>query len=167
MLPLTPSPCRFTRSTLLDAPVGTVFAFHANPHNIHVISPPFQRARVLRAEREARVGEEFELEVRLFGVLTMRWLGRWRTVQTPGLLADEALRGPFAEFVHEHRFEPAGEGKTRMTDAVTYRFPGGWAGKVFGETLGRIQFALMFADRHRRTRRWARGLGQPTSSKST
>ena len=40
-----------------------------------------------------------------------------------------------------------------MTDHVHYAFFGGWLGKIFGETVGRLQFRLMFADRHARTRR--------------
>ena len=51
-------------------------------------------------------------------------------------------------------FERVDARTTRMVDHVTYAFAGGWLGKLFGETAGRWQFALMFADRKARTRRW-------------
>lgn len=150
-------PCRFRRSVILEASAETVFRFHADPHNVGVISPGFQRIRVLEAEHTARVGEEFALEVRFFGLplATLRWRGVWRAVRVPELLEDEALRSPFALFRHRHEFVALGAHRTRMTDIVTYQLPGGWVGKLLGETFGRAQFALMFADRHRRTRRWA------------
>ena len=47
-----------------------------------------------------------------------------------------------------------------MTDHVSYQFPGGWLGKIFGETAGRWQFMVMFADRQARTRRWLRDHAQ-------
>ena len=140
----------------LDASVEQVFAFHEDPHNISRISPGWQRVRVERGRTQARAGEEFEIVVRFFGVLPLRWRGVWQEVERPARLVDGALRSPFAYWKHRHEFEPLAPGRTRMTDHVSYQFPGGWLGKAFGETLGRVQFRLMFADRHARTRRWLR-----------
>ena len=147
-----PGPCEYRRSVEIDAPVEQVFAFHANPANIPEISPRWQSVRVIRASL-ARVGDEFEIEVRLLGLLTLRWRGIWREVTAPAWLVDEALQSPFAFFQQKHRFEPLDGGRTLLTDHIVYRFPGGWAGKLLGETIGRVQFALMFTDRQRRTRR--------------
>ena len=137
----------------LDADVEAVYAFHGNPHNISDIAPGWQRVTVTQAQSEARAGEEFEIVVRFFGLLPMRWHGVWREARRPTLLVDEAISGPFAYWRHEHHFEPLEGGCTRMTDHVFYSFPGGRLGKWFGETLGRVQFHFMFADRHARTRR--------------
>ena len=153
--------CIYRRSVVLDAPPDLVFRFHEDPRNIHFISPPFLTARVEAAGRVARVGEEFVLRLGLFGVAFVRWIGVWRAVEPGRLLVDEAKRSPFAFFRHEHCFEALKSGEnsdatqTRMTDFVTYRLPGGWLGKILGETVVRWQWALAFADRHRRTRRWA------------
>ncbi len=130
-----------------------VFAFHADPRNISKISPGWQTVQVHEGE-PARVGEKFEIAVRLFGMVHLRWRGIWREVVSPELLVDETLHSPFAYWRHRHRFERLDAGRTRMTDHVSYRFHGGWLGRIFGETLGRLQFALMFADRQRRTCRW-------------
>lgn len=151
-----PTPCRFRRSVELEASVERVFAFHADPHNIPEISPGWQSVEIRAGKREARAGDEFEIVVRFFGFLPLRWRGVWREVHQPARLVDEALHSPFAYWRHQHEFEPLEPGRTRMTDHVSYRFPGGWMGKFVGETLGRVQFHVMFADRHARTRRWMR-----------
>ena len=104
----------------------------------------------------AHVGDEFEIVVRFFGLLPLRWRGVWRAVDHPVRLMDEALHSPFAYCRHQHEVEAVGPARTRMTDDVHYLFPGGWLGKWVGETLGRLQFHVMFADRHARTRRWMR-----------
>lgn len=149
-----PSPCRFERSVELNAAVGTVFAFHGDPHNVGKISPRWQRVTVERGDAMPARGADFQIVVRFFGWLPMTWHGVWKEVQMPGLLVDEALRSPFAFWRHHHEFRAIDERRTLMTDRVEYLFPGGWLGKWFGETLGRLQFHLMFADRHARTRRW-------------
>lgn len=151
----SPRPCEYHRTAVIDAPVEKVFGFHADPHNISKISPGWQSVRVVTAG-PARVGDEFEIEVRFFGMVPMRWRGVWREVDSPRSLVDEALQSPFAFFRQEHRFERLDARRTRLTDHLTYRFPGGWLGKIFGETVGRAQFALMFADRQARTQRWLR-----------
>lgn len=148
-----PTPCEYRRTVEIEAPVEQVFAFHADPRNVSKISPGWQAVQVKKSDL-ARVDDEFEIEVRFFGVLPLRWRGIWREVISPDLLVDEALQSPFAYWRHRHKFERLDARRTRMTDHVSYLLPGGWPGKIFGETLGRWQFAAMFADRQARTRRW-------------
>ena len=149
-----PQPCRFQRAVELNASVETVYAFHGDPHNIVKISPRWQRVKIERGNAIPREGDDFQIVIRFFGLLPMRWHGIWREVQAPGLLVDEAIKSPFAFWRHQHEFRALDSGRTLMTDRVEYLFPGGRLGKWFGETLGRLQFHLMFADRHARTRRW-------------
>lgn len=151
-----PRPCEFRRSVELAAPVEAVYAFHENPHNVGKISPSWQAVRVLQGAATAQTGQEFEIEVRLLRLVPLRWRGIWREATAPGLLVDEALASPFSSWRHHHHFERIDAGRTRMIDHISYQFPGGWLGKVFGETFGRLQFVLMFLDRHRRTARWFR-----------
>ena len=140
----------------LAASIEQVFAFHGDPRNAARISPAWQTVRVRSGAPVPQPDEEFEMEVRLFGLLPMRWRGVWREIEYPVRLVDEALVSPFVYWRHRHLFERIADGHTRMTDHVSYRFPGGWLGKWFGETAGRCQFLLMFADRQSRTARWMR-----------
>lgn len=146
------TPCVFQASVLLDAPVEDVFAFHSDPRNIASIAPSWQHVEVRRGEPVAREGDHFEIAVCLAGLFLLRWQGRWAEVQPPQLLVDDGLRaGPFSFWHHRHQFRAVDEARTEMTDHVIYALPGGWLGKLAGETLGRWQMRLMFADRHRRT----------------
>ncbi len=151
-----PAPCEFRRSVELAATIQQAWTFHGDVRNVGKISPAWQTVRVLDGNASAQVGEEFSIEIRLFGIVPMRWRGVWREVDQPNALVDEALSSPFTFWRHQHLFEALDENRTRMTDHVSYLFPGGWLGKWFGETLGRIQFHFMFVDRQKRTARWLR-----------
>ena len=155
----SPLPSEFRRSVELDAPVERVYAFHADPRNIPKISPDWQRVVIREGQPQAEPGGEFEIVVKFFGLLPLRWRGVWREAEFPVRLVDEAIKSPFAYWRHRHSFEPLGSDRTRMTDHVSYRFVGGWPGRWLAETVGRIQFSLMFADRHARTQRWMREHG--------
>lgn len=150
--------CRFRRSTRVNAPVAEVFRFHADPHNINTVCPPFLRVRVLRAGVPARTGENFVLALSFLGLPAGRWHGRWQAVRENEVLADVPTRTLrlLPVFRHRHEFAPVGAERTRLTDTVEYVLPGGRWGKLAGETLARLFLALAFADRHRRTRAWAR-----------
>ena len=150
-------PCIFETSVVLDAPIEQVYAFHENPHNLLAISPAWLDAQVQKANSTAVRGETFRIRAgaRWFP-LKLTWDGFWEEANRPTLLIDGASRSPFRSWQHQHRFEALNLSRTRMTDHVTYQLPGGWLGKIVGETFARLQFRLMFADRHRRTQRWAR-----------
>ena len=142
----------FTRSCLLPATVEELFLFHENPHNLRHISPPGMHILEIRAGEAARPGAEFTIAVRQ-GPLTLRWTGRWETVESPRLLTDAAVRCPFALWRHSHIFEPHPEGAF-LTDRVEFRLPwllGGPAGDLVCRL---IIFPRMFASRHAATRDW-------------
>ena len=65
------------------------------------------------------LGEEVTWEARHFGRL-WRMTSRITEYDSPHRFVDEMVRGPFAAFRHEHRFEPDAGGTT-MTDVVDFR----------------------------------------------
>ena len=149
-----PTPSEFRAETVIQAPIDQVYAFHEDPHNIGQISPGWQRVEILGARSQAVVGEHFSIKIRFFGILPLVWEGVWLEADRPNQLVDGIVRGPFAYWRHRHSFRALDSRRTVMTDHVHYQFFRGWLGKVFGETVGRLQFRLMFADRQARTRRW-------------
>ena len=148
-----PAPSEFRAETVIEAGIDEVYAFHENPHNIGQISPGWQRVEILAAQPRAAAGEHFVIKIRFFGVLPLTWEGVWHEADRPNVLVDGSVRGPFAYWRHEHSFRAIDSTHTMMTDEVHYAFFRGWIGKIFGETVGRLQFRLMFADRQARTRR--------------
>ncbi|PZF58787.1 cyclase [Curtobacterium sp. MCSS17_008] len=74
------------------------------------------------------LGETVTWRARHFGVV-WRMTSRITESEAPGRFVDEQVRGPFARFRHEHRFEPSARG-TRMVDDIVFRAPLGplgWA----------------------------------------
>jgi len=142
----------FTRSTIVPASAEELFRFHENPHNLRNISPPGLRIVEIRAAETAQPGAEFSLAVRR-GPLTLRWTGRWETVEAPRRLVDTGVHCPFALWRHHHIFEPH-PGGARLTDRVEFRLPwhlGGPAGDLVCRWL---VFPRLFAARHAATRAW-------------
>lgn len=148
-------PSTFRASTCLAASAETMFAFHSDPRNIVHVMPPTLKLVSLQTDGPAQEGSLIEFHCRDWGFIPMRWKCRWHTVQPPSVLVDEMLEGPFAQFVHEHRFEPLAEGGCVMHDTITYAFGRSWWGKLISETAVRLYLKLLFTYRHHRTRQWA------------
>jgi ligand-binding SRPBCC domain-containing protein len=94
--------------------------------------------------------------------LTARHLGRsWRLtsrvteLDRPRRFVDEQVRGPFRSMRHEHLFEPAGPGCTRMTDRMTFQAPLGPVGALVAATVLAPYLRRLLRDRGRYVARLA------------
>lgn len=76
------------------------------------------------------LGETVTWRARHFGIwFTMT--SEITEIEKPARFVDQQVSGPFKTFVHEHRFEPVGDG-CRMTDTITVGSP------VFGRLAERV-----------------------------
>lgn len=82
------------------------------------------------------LGDTVTWRARHFGVW-FRMTSAVTAYDRPASFVDEQVRGPFAHWRHEHRFEPAAGGGTRMTDVVQFRSPAG----PFGAFVDRVFLA--------------------------
>jgi ligand-binding SRPBCC domain-containing protein len=120
---------RFALETIIVAAPAEVFAASLDP--------------ALHVKSMARYGETM-VEAPAGGVFTEGATATWRArhfgipfrlrsvvfdVEPPHGFSDRQISGPFASFLHEHRFEehPAG---TLMRDTVTFRSPLGPIGRL-------------------------------------
>jgi ligand-binding SRPBCC domain-containing protein len=148
-----PAPSAIERSCEIDAPIAQVFAFHLDTRNAARISPPGQRVLSVDGTFPLRLGSEVRLRVRQLPLpWAQTWLVRVARLEEPTLIVDEMLRGPFAAWRHEHRFTELPGGRTRLTDHVAYRLPGGALGRVANAAGGRRLLLATFRSRQQRTR---------------
>lgn len=132
--------------TFIPRPREEVFEFFSDARNLERITPPFLRFQIqtpLPIEMEE--GRIIEYRLRLSGI-PIGWKSEITRWEPPRCFVDTQLRGPYRQWVHEHRFEP-GEGGTQMMDRVEYRLPFGWLGGIAHFLFVRRQVEAIFAHR--------------------
>jgi uncharacterized protein len=106
-------------------PLGEVFAFFADAHNLEQITPPFLRFSVRSMSTPAvRQGTEITYRLRLHR-LPISWTSRIEVWEPPYRFTDVQIRGPFRLWHHQHDFTPEHNG-TSIRDTVHYRAPCAW-----------------------------------------
>jgi ligand-binding SRPBCC domain-containing protein len=142
-----------TVSTEIGAAIDVVFAFHLDLRNAARISPRGTRVVSVEAPEQVRQGDEIRLAVRQFpSPFVQRWRVRIERIEEPVAVVDVALAGPFPVWRHEHLFAVAGEGRTLLTDHVTYELPFGALGRIADRIVIRRVLLRTFRARQARTR---------------
>lgn len=94
-----------------------------------------------------RLGDTVTWQARHFGI-PFRMTSRITAHEAPHRFVDEQVRGPFALWRHEHRFEPQGEG-TRMIDVVDFSSPVGPIGRLVDHWVLRDYMKKLLHQRNR------------------
>lgn len=127
-------------SMKLPLPRRRVYGFFSDASNLERITPPelcFHVASPLPVVMDS--GTIIDYRLRLFGV-PFRWKTRISLWEPPCRFIDEQLQGPYASWVHLHRFEED-DGHTTILDEVRYQLPF-WP-------VGEIATPLVAAQLHR------------------
>jgi ligand-binding SRPBCC domain-containing protein len=130
-----------------------VFAFHLDTRNAARIAPPGQRVLSVEGAFPLELGSEVRLRVRQLPLPAQTWVVRVVALEEPTLIVDDLVRGPFPLWRHEHRFAELPDGRTRLTDHVDYRLPGGALGRVADALVVRRILLATFRSRQARTRK--------------
>jgi uncharacterized protein (TIGR01777 family) len=113
----------FTYSSVVNAEQDDVFEWHTRPGAIARLSPPWQQTRVVSEASSLRDGQAV---LGLPGGL--RWVATHQPdrYDPPNTFADVLASFPLSAVLswrHTHRFAPAGEHATLVTDEVETSFP--------------------------------------------
>ncbi len=142
---------KFTYTSVINAPVETVWNFHEQPDILQKLTPPWQPVKIVRREGGLDVGAISEFLIFL-GPIPVRWIARHTACEKNRLFIDEQVSGPMKNWVHRHEFVPE-NGQTKLTDAIEFSLPGGWlVNMLLGGFVGdRLQ--AMFRYRHEVTKK--------------
>lgn len=131
------------------APLARVAEFHRQAASMPMITPPPIVVRVHQAPPVLNSNDIMRFTLWL-GPLPVRWVARMENISPTGFV-DRQLRGPFRQWVHQHRFEAIDANTTAVIDEIAFDFrphpvwgPIGWS-----MALG---LPILFAYRAWRTR---------------
>lgn len=101
------------------APLTRVKAFHSQAASMPAITPPPLSVRLNHAPEVLGEGDEMDFSLGV-GPIRIRWVVRIEHDTANGF-TDRQLLGPFAEWVHQHRFIVLDEQTTEVVDEITLR----------------------------------------------
>ncbi|MDX8035687.1 TIGR01777 family oxidoreductase [Lentzea sp. BCCO 10_0856] len=115
-------------SSVVDAPLDEVFAWHERPGAVHRLTPPWQPVGVVREAGSLDGGRA------VLGLpLGLRWGAKHTEYAPPHRFVDELDSAPLRwalRWRHTHEFEAEGD-RTRMTDRVDTPVPGALLRSMF------------------------------------
>lgn len=102
--------------------VQRLYDFHIDTNNLPRITPPWIQVQIRSLKLPLHQGSEIELDITRFG-MKQRWKMLIAKLERPELVCDQALKSPFASFVHHHRFKAIDETKSRLCDELAFSLP--------------------------------------------
>lgn len=138
---------RFVARSPLPFAAGEVFVWHARPGALRRLVPPWESVEAIGDPGPLRDGERVTLRWRR-GLVRSSWVARHEGFEEGRQFCDTQERGPFARWIHTHRFVPDAEGSSFLEDAIEYALPMGRPGDALGRAWLRRRLRSMFAYRH-------------------
>ncbi len=142
----------FVKETLVAAPPEEVFAFHESPRALETLIPPWESMKVVESDRSLAVGSRVVLQGQMLFV-PLKWVAVHTAYDPPHEFEDIQESGPFAKWVHQHKFIPAANSGTLLRDEVEYEMPLGKLGEVLAGWFVRPNLEQMSEYRHEVTKR--------------
>ena len=144
-------PDQFVKRTRFPVSAERLFAWHAEPEALERLTPPWEKARVVRRTGTIRdVGARVEIRMRI-GPLWRTWISEHTACEEGRMFRDIQIKGPFARWEHTHSFEPDGPSACYLEDRVEYALPLGALGRLVAGRYIRRKLDRLFTYRHELT----------------
>lgn len=126
----------------------TVFGWHLRFGAHGRLTPPWEKARLLREEGKADEGRKRFSKIG-FCRLEHDWVDRFADYAPDSTFTTELVKGPLPQLRHIRTFDGEDNG-TVLTDELHYRLPGHVFGQILFGRYFKHRLARMFRFRHRR-----------------
>lgn len=141
----------FQYTSVINAPVETVWNFHERQDVLPKLTPPWQPVKIVRREGGLDVGAISEFLIFL-GPIPVRWVARHTACEKNRLFIDQQDSGPMESWTHRHEFAWE-NGQTRLTDSIDFSIPGGWLTNTLLGWFVCARLQDMFRYRHEVTKK--------------
>lgn len=141
----------FEYSSIINAPVETVWKFYERQDILQILTPPWQPVEVIRREGGLDVGAISEFRLHL-GLVPVKWISTHTECEKERLFVDEQTEGFMSYWRHRHEFIPLGD-KTKLVDAIAYSLPGDWLAESLIGWWINSRLTDMFCYRHEVTKK--------------
>ena len=111
------------RKQVIQRPREEVFNFFADAGNLERITPPELQFHIITPQPiDIKKGTLIEYQLKLRG-FRVKWKTEITQWNPPHDFADTALKSPYRQWIHQHKFSIGKKGETIMEDIVRYRLP--------------------------------------------
>lgn len=113
----------FERKQIIQRPREEVFRFFADAANLERITPPELQFHIITPQPiDVKKGTLIEYQLKLRG-FPVKWKTEITQWNPPHDFVDTALKSPYRQWIHLHKFKTGENGETIMEDVVRYRLP--------------------------------------------
>lgn len=135
-----------TSSQTVPADIGRVWDFFSSARNLGRITPRSTGFDMHTPDPETREGVVIDYTIRPVLGIPLRWRTLIEQVDAPRSFRDVQQKGPYASWIHEHRFTQV-DGGVRIDDRVEYRMPLGPLGALAHQMAVRAELEHIFDHR--------------------
>ncbi len=139
----------FTRKSTFNAPAEEVFNWHARPGALERMSPPWDPLEIISKSANIEKGARVVMKLKAGPLpVKMTWAAEHTHYHPYTLFRDIQKRGPFAKWIHTHRFKALDATACSLEDSIEYALPAPPFGQLVAGKLVAGKLSQIFRYRH-------------------
>ncbi|HEY3789991.1 MAG TPA: NAD-dependent epimerase/dehydratase family protein, partial [Urbifossiella sp.] len=139
----------FSLRSAVSASADELYAWHSRPAAFLRLQPPWEQLELATQEGTFGTnGMRVAFRAQAFGPFRRNWQVEFFDFEPGRGFKYRQVKGPFAEWVHTHRFIPDGPHRSFLENEIRYRLPLGPIGCVLWSGMVEDRIRALFAYRH-------------------